>query len=88
MAKFFPDSETKIPYSYRLAVSDEEAFPGGSPRSQEVMHGEYMCVCDVRNIDVVLQIGARAEDERCFAIGNAAVNRRNRDGVARTKNGC
>ena len=46
-----------------------------------------MCVSDVVNVHVVLEVGARADDEGGLAVGDAAVDCGDGDGVAGSEDG-
>lgn len=73
MAKFFPDSEAKIPWGDGLAVGYEKGFSCGSGRVEEISDGKDMRVCYVTDVCVVLKILIFAEDEGSFAVTYAAV---------------
>lgn len=71
MVKLFPNRYTQVPRGDGLAICDEHGLAGRSLRIQEIGHGKHMCVCDIVNVDEILQVGTVAEDIRCLAVGYA-----------------
>lgn len=63
MPKVLPHREAQLARRHGLAVGDENRLAGCRLRREEVGHGEDVRVCDVVYVDVVLQVGAAAEDE-------------------------
>ena len=64
MPKLLPHGDTEIPERDWLAVCNEEGQTGrGGGGRKEVLGREDVSVGDVGDVDVVLEVGAGAEDE-------------------------
>ena len=56
MSELAPDTKTQVAERDRCAVGDEESFAGCGLGVQEVRNGENVCVRNVADVYVVLEV--------------------------------
>jgi hypothetical protein len=74
MTEFLPDGQTQIPRRNRLAIRDEDSLTGCCLAIQQIIAGEHVRICNVGDVDEVLEICPGTEDEGRLAGGDTRVD--------------